>query len=703
MRSMIPRFGAFLIAMTLMGCALELLSPLQRLQTSQEGGGVSFSWPVNVALPLGALSLSMDDPSVNRGIFGDLPLLPGDDERMWLVPLGRDLDPIAIGDQLQLEEPIEVLIPPQGFEGGDITLPDFEVPPFSLGAASLLGHELVPGLPFPSAITVSYDAKVPLAPPSSDFSEARLADPAGKVAFTLRNHLGVTFTPVISLIAIRNGTRQVIGRSAAIPPMATGTQRAITLPLFAGATLTRDLELGMQIWVSGGQTVQAPTDGLAISDFEFVDLDFTHVRTPLATQSFTFSQQIPLELPDSSLASTSIRAVRVESGTMKLVLGNGLPVANTLDLRFTSMFRPGETEPLRSVVALGPRETRTLSIALDGVTIRPEEGRIAMAGSAMTADTGPAGALFAIDGSQKLEAAFTLLAPLRFSQIEVPVTRTAAIDTTWTALNLPAAVTQHGLKLSDVALRLRIDNQSALGGNILLDLAALLPSGEQRSLIDKQGNPVSLPFLPARKQDLLIDAGNSNLLELLNAMPTDLKTGGRVMIDSKGEPVTISRGDRLSGRFSVEVPLSVNFAPMGPGLSAPPYDIKPATPISLSQSDRARLAAVERVELKVKVDNGWHAPFEIDLRFSGKSDPFADGEALVKTLSLGNAERGFVVDNRIVLEGEDLERFREAQTLGFRLRSPGTTTPVTLFRGSRFNLNVGLEFKAMVDSEQLGR
>jgi hypothetical protein len=700
---MIPRFGAFLIVMSLMGCALELLSPLQRLQTSQNGDGFSFSWPVDVSLPLGAVTLSLDDPSVTHAIFGDLPLVPGDDERMGVVPFGRDLDPVTVGENLQLDDPLEVVFPPQGFDGGNLALPNFNVAPLSLSAAAILGHELIPGLLFPSAIAVSYDTKLPLAPPASDFSEARLGDPAGKVVFTLRNHLGVTFTPVISLLAIRNGVSQVIGRSSAIPPMATGTQRQITLPLYPGATLTRDLELGMQIWVSGGQTVQAPTDGLAVSDFDFVDLDLTHVRMPLATQSFALSQQIPLDLPDASIASSSVRTVRVESGALKLVLSNGLPVANTLDLRFTSMFRPGQTEPLRSVIVLGPRESRTQSITLDGVTIRPIDGRITIEGSAVTSDTGPGGALFAVDGSQKLEGAFTLLAPLRFSEIQAPLTRTVTIATSSTSLNLPEAVTRYGLKLNDVALRLRIENRSALSGAIQLDVTALMASGEQRPLTDKQGKPLSLPILPAQTQDLQVDAGNSNLLDLLNAMPTDLMTGGRVVIDSKGEPVTITRGDRLGGRFTLEIPLSVTFAPMGPGLAAPAYDVKPATPIALSESDRTRLASVERVELNVKVDNGWRAPFDLDLRFSEQGDPYADGDALVKALSLGNAERGFTVANRVVLEGEDLERFRKAQTLGFRLRSPGSSVPVTLFRGSRFSLSVGLEFKATVDSRQMGQ
>lgn len=701
MTSMIPRFGAFLIPLVLAGCGLELWSPLKKLQTGAQGGGLTYSWPVDVTLPLGNFAFSLEDPSFARAILGDLALVAGDDERMRLVPAAHDLAPMTFAGSFDLDDPIALTLPPQAVKNDLTRIPDLNLPPIDLVASGVLGRELLPGAYFPNSVTYPYSVKLPLNLADPSFSEAQMGDPAGRFVFTLRNRLGVAFTPVFNLYATRQGVRRKIGHSLTVAPVPTGADCQIVIPLYAGSFFTRDLSLELDAWVQGGQTVSAPTDGLKLWGFALDDPKVSRIRVPLASQSLAFAPRLPLDLPEADLAPASVKSLLVETGEMRLFLKHGLPVPARYQLSFPGFFRPGEVAPLTTSFVMYGGESRTHTTVLDGVTIRPQDGEIAVNVSAETEATGPEGVLLAVDGSEAIEGKVTLGGPLRFRAIEVPLRRDVSLASSSAPVNLPERLKTHGVSLSDVALRIHLMNQSALSGAMALDVSAQYPGAPDRKLTDKQGMPVILPISPQLAQDLMVDGQNSNLLELLNGLPSGISFGGKVSVDSGGKPVMLTRQDQIAGRVTFEVPLSVTFPAMGPGLSAPPYDHAPKD-LPFSEETRRRLELLDRAELWLDVENGWNAPFELDLRFSRHADPYADPEALVRTFSLGNAHEGYRVKNRLLLEGEDLERFRQAKKLGVRLRSPGSTTPVTIFRGAQFRLTIGVDFKAQVDSKRLG-
>lgn len=701
MKAMIPRFGVLLLTTFLAGCGLELLSPLQKLSTSSGSGGIEYSWPVDLALPLGTVSLSLDDPAVARSVFGDLAVLPGNDDRLHLAPASQVLEPIRLAENLVLNDALALDLPERAIPEVDASLSDIAFPAMTLNASEIFGEALAPGQLVPLNLRYSIDSKLPLPPDGADFTEARVGTPPGHLTFTLVNHSGIRMAPTVKLYAAASGATRELGRTPTAVPMDPGESRVLTIPLTPGATLTRDLSLGMEFFVPGGQRVQAPVSHVALTGVTLVSGTISHMRVEIPTRSIAIPPQaLDLDLGDPAYEKASVRSLEVDAGTLELTLRNGFPVAATLDLDFPQFFRPGQTAAMTAAYELKAGETRRIEIPLAGVAIRPENGQISVTARATTRDTGKAGALMALDSSQTLSGRIVLQAPLRFRAIEVPVTREVALPATTLPIQLPALVTDQGFRLQDVVLRLDLDNGSGLAGELDLNVQATLPGGGGLLLTDKSGQPIRMPIAANQANALRINALNSNLLDLLDAKPTSLLVSGKVRIDSQGKPVRLAASDQLEGRYGVEIPLSLTIQPFGGTAPKPAIDVRPPTPLTFATQHRDALKRIERAVLKLNLENGWNVPLDLDLLFSASDDPFADADAFVQSVSLGNPTSGFKLNQALTLEGESLERFRQAKMLGMRLRSPGTTEAVSIFRGSRFRVNLGLEFKATVSSQQ---
>lgn len=696
MTSMIPRLGLVLLLGILTGCGLELLSPIQKLSTSGTKGLPGIAWDVDMKLPLGEVSVSLADPKIAKSVFGDMALETDAQDRMWIRPDGQDIAPVELGDKLRIATAITASIPATKLDDNSVKMPELNMAPVNIDFETLFPAAPPSGFPVPAGDLPANDVVLPF--PDSPFIEAQLDNPAGSLGFRVTNHMGMAFTP--SFVLFASGVE--IGRSAAMAPIANNTDRAVTIPLNADATMTRDLKLSLRLTIPGGQTFSDSATGLTLDQFDFDDVKTKRVKIKLASQTVQSSQSIPLNIQDPSIASSSIKAIRVESGTLAITLNNQFPIKTTVKLSFQNLFRSGQTQPMVETLEFAANQEKTTPISLDGVTIRPENGMILADVEAKTADTGPTGAYFTTDGSQKIEGSVSLQPPLTFHSIEVPLTRSQDIATSSTPINLPTELSKMNLKLGGVALKLHLDNQSGLSGHI--DLAVNGKQGTSAvSLTAKDGSPLRLAFEANKAQDLMVDQDNSNLLDVLNAMPKELEFGGKVTIDSGGQPVTLTKNDRISGKVSVEVPLSLQFPAMGKGKAVPAYDIKPATDLALSDSNREQLSNLSSVVLHVTVDNGWKVPLGVDLRFSKQDDPYSDSNAMVQTISLGSSDTGFTVPNAITLTGEAMERFREARKLGVSITSPGSDAPVTLYRSAVFRLKLSTEFKATIDTKKLGQ
>ena len=701
MKAMIPRFGVILLSLALTGCGLELLSPLKQLTGAAGSEGLQYSWPVDLALPLGELSLSLDDPEVARAIFGEMAVRPGQGERLHLFPATQELAPIRFAENLELKSPLTLELPAQAIPDVDASLPDFYFPDVSFGAQDLIGGTLLPGQPIPLNLTYAHDHALAIPPGHTTFTEARIGTPAGHLEFTVENRLGVRFSPTIKLYATRDGSVRELGRTQAALPLDPGQTRKMAIPLQPGSTLTRDLSLRLEAIVPGGQVVQGPVTSVALSDVVLFTKTISHMRVEIPTKSIEVAPlPVDLGLDDLEYEVQALRSLEVDEGVLELTLRNALPVAASVRLEFPRFFKPGQAEPMTASYDLKAAETRTIEIPLAGVIMRPDGGKISVTARATTKDTGPGGTLMALDGSQTLSGRVLLRAPLRFRAIEVPVTREISLPAASLPIQLPSLLTDQGVSLEDVVLRMDLQNESALAGHVALDVKATIPGKGELALTDKNGQPILLPIEPKHANELQVTAQTSNLLDLLNAMPSALTVAGKVVVDTKGQVVRLSAADKLEGKLSLEIPLSLRFPAFGGSAAKPAIEVRPATPLTFASQNRDHLNRVTRAILKLNIDNDWRVPLDLDLLFSATNDPFSDANAFVRTISLGGPSSGFRVTQDVTLEGESLTRFREATMLGMRVRSPGTPEAVSIFRGSRFRVNLAVEPKATLSSAQ---
>ena len=703
MKAMIPRFGAILISLALVGCGLELLSPIKQLSTSNSSDGLQYAWPVEMTLPLGTLSLSLDDPDFARALFGDVPVNVAHDERLQLLPVSHTLEPIHLSKGLTLNSSISIPVPPQGLPDLDHAFPDIPFPDVAISAEDLMGISLPPGHLLPSTLTYVDERVLPVPEDRRDFLEAKIGTPPAQLEFTLHNQLGVRFYPTVRLFATRNGTTRQIGQTTSAVDLDAGQSRKLIIPLNEGALLTPDLSMRVDLRVPGGQRMQAPISGVAMTNVLLATRTISHLRVAVASHSIAIPDlTLDLGLGALDLDPGAIRRMVVEEGALELTLSNQFPVDMTVALEFPNLFRLGQSQPLKASYELRAGSTLKPLLSLSGVSILPENGKITVKAQAQTKETGPAGALVAVDGTQRFSGQVQLLAPLRIREVEVPVKRDVALPEVTLPLEFPQTFTDLGVRLQDVILSLSLMNSSAVPGTVTLDLKADVPGQGLLPLRDRGGNPLRFPLRANTANDLRISKENSNLVDLLNAKPSGLIVAGTIAVDSAGEAVALTASDRLEGRLAVEMPLTIAFAPFGGSAERPAFEVRPATPLSFTTENRETLSKLDRAVLSIAIDNGWMLPFDLDLLFSATSDPFTDPEPFVKTVSLGGPTEGYRVNNAVTLEGESLERFRQASTLGMRLRSPGTADAVTIYRGSRIRVNLGLSFKAEVSSGKVG-
>lgn len=699
MKAILPRFAAVLIPVLLAGCGLELLSPLHKLATSGNAGDFHYAWPVEVSLPLGTIALSLDDPHVARSLFGDFSVLPAQDDRLHLAPQSQSLDPIRFTSDLGLEKPLSLDFPEQTLPDVDATLPEVAFPDLHFSAEEIGGGLMHPDTLIPITLTYTFEPKLTVPPEQSDFTEALTSPPTGYLEFTVMNQLGVRLAPSARLYATQRGATREIGRTTSAVPLDPGESRRIQLPLHQKATLTPDLTLRFEIVIPGNQRMQAPVSGVSLTDVRLVPGTLSHLRVAIASRSISLAPMtLQLGLDDPLLPAQEVRRLEIANGSLNLTLQNGLPVPTTLTLGFPEIIRPGQTAPMREAVTLQAGETRQVAISLAGATASPQNGQLTVTATVDTPDTGPNGVLWALDGTQTFSGRLEV-PNLSIRAVEVPVTRDIALPASSIPFELPEMISDLGFTLQDVIMWLDIRNTSALSGDLHLDVKATIPGKEDLVLRDPTGQPLRFPLGANQTNAVRITSANSNLMDLLNAKPSALVVGGNVRFDSKGQPVRLSLTDSVEGAYGIEIPLTFSFPPFGGEGQNPPIEVQPPTSLNLATEHAETLKGLDRATLSLAVENGWQLPVDLDLLFSAKDDPYSDPDVHVRTLSLGNAASGFKTKNELVLEGESLDRFRGAKTLGLRLRSRGTTEPVTLLRGSAFRVTMAVSFKARISSD----
>lgn len=714
-----------LVACLLSGCGLELIQTMAHLSS---GNPVNMlpSWPVDMKVGLGAADLPV---SSFVSSSSTLPLAIDPDKTYVLTPDGKAIDPVKLGDKLVVpaqatrsifSQTITVPNPNQSITGPTLTLDSLGITSLAFGASTL--GWAIDNAPDPTGMpsTVAFNQPQNQTVSLGSLRRAKLG--AGStLTLKITNTVGGAHQAELGLTL---GSLLVESNGIDLDQVWRGANPSVSL---ATDSITVTLDPGRII--SGALTITFSTSGQIPAGYNIKNLqrsqavvinsittNFNLAAISLPSQSLSSTTQ-SIDLPVTTLASqgiSNLSNIKIATGSIVLHLTNGLTLNSQLTLEldgilntsgaiYTKTFTIGASSSTDLVVPLaGTTLTGTASgsthvdVKLTGQTLDTETVAPAIDPSLVL----PQG-MATYQATQSLAASFEL-PELDLDSLMAELNRTVAIPTASTSVSLPQQLQALKVGFARISIQLQVNNQSQLPSDLALDAKAVLNDGSVRPLTYTGGHAIQ----PATAigdtvvSTIAINETNSNIVDLLNAGIKELDFGGTVTLSTGATPVVISRLDQLSAKVGISVPLSLIFPEIGVGKTVPPYDIKPASPLNLDDSTKAKLSQglVSQVALTAAIDNGLHIPLGLDLLISKQGDPYADAAPMVKALALGDGSATQV--SLIQLNSDEIASLKDAKTLGFRISSPGTNgKPVSLHSTDALHIRLLAELKLRVSAK----
>lgn len=688
-----------LCALVLTGCGLELIQTVGRLGSGSVTSALP-SWPVDMKVGLGEASLPL---SKLVATSSSLPLAIEADGTYALRPAAKEIPPFKVADSLTVPAtgsavpapmPAMPSLEQHDLHGPTISFASLNIANLPTGIPGVTIGDVMedPGAPdvqLPTTLRFSPDPQTKTVA-LGELRGAKL-DAGSVITLKVRTDIGGADRDKVVLqlrdLRIESGFEDLNETwRAAHPTVTLQDGDAIAITLDADKVVAG----GLRISFRSEGTLQA---GLRIKQFANDQTLSTTVDSVLKIKAISLAAQaIPaashsigaLKMPEDGEIH-SISDVTIASGSITLKVKNGFGFHSRLNLGLTGL-RTAQGEPVTTIAEIPaglPLSESRHEIPLAGVRLTGDPITATLSGRTFDTQDGidrlPAnlaplpGGMGPFRTDPTFEAAVEI-SPLLIDSARAVVKKTLAVATSSTPVNLPKEFTQAGVALTRVSLELHLDNRSQLSGELRPTIQAVLKDGSTRPLTYTGSRTFAASELRGvtRTTVLTIDERNSNLMELLNSGATAMVSGAEVSIDTKGAAVTLTRDDQVAGKLAIAVPLSLVFKEMGVGKETPPYDLTPATPLTLDAATKERIAQgqVERLALAAEVDNGLRIPLDINLLFSKQDDPFNDPAPLVRTLSLGdgNATARSLID----FSTADIPFFQEARTVGLRVTSPGT-------------------------------
>lgn len=725
------RVFSLLVAVSVLstGCGFELFQTASRLASGNAIGALP-SWPVDLKAGLGDASLPISK-LLETG--GSVPLIVGDDKTYTLRPDAQEIPAVKVGDNLKvgaqapLTFPAQTLPDPplqQSLAGPTLTLDDLGITSLAIGPGMTIGDAIAnPALPDPTAMpsTVAFDQPQSSTVSLADLRKAKLAA-GSKLTLTVVNQIAGDGTAdqdsmgmQLASLTIKSGSTVLNQTWLAANPTVDLKTGTIQVDLDADRIIAGSLTITFNArgQVPAGFNLKRLDGAQKISIGIGTDIEIKAISLP--AKSFpAVSQGIDIPTPPD-LGIGSISNIKIASGSISLRLTNGFGVNATMSIALDGVKDASGSSFVSSVlIPAGGVTPAVKDVELDlagatitgtrvGVTIRGQSYDTRAAAPEIPASLVLPEEMAVYQPGQSLSGSATVGA-LTFESISATLNRTVPISSSSTPIDLPKEFKDLGIGFARVSIQLKINNKSQLPGVLALDAKAVLADGSTLPLT-YTGNRTMEPALAVgdvKTSVLDINETNSNLIALLNAGAKELQFGGTVAINSGTTPVTLTRHDELSGQVAVAVPLSVIFPAMGPDQAVKPYDIKPASPLNLDQSTRDRLGQglVSRFAITAMIDNGLRLPLVLNLLFSQTDDPYADPAPVTKSLALGDGDS--TQTSLIELTAAEMNFFKEAKSIGFRLTSPGTKgKPVSLRSTDELRIRLLAELKLKVSASAM--
>jgi hypothetical protein len=407
--------------------------------------------------------------------------------------------------------------------------------------------------------------------------------------------------------------------SVALIDPATGATLASVLfpaPIAAGATATASADLAgitlpdsVGVRLTGGSPgaatpVTIDADARLRLSAGLRDLRVAEATALVGAQAFTATATVAL--PDS----VRIVAAEITEGTLTVTVDNGLAIACVASLALPEVVGPDE-RPLTTSLALPARGRGTCSLALAGARlVAPDAAPLAaLRLEATVASPGGGDRPVTLAAGDALRATVAA-ARLRFGAVTgvIPERRFAIAPIT-ERLDLPDELS--GVSLTGATLTLVVDSPIDLPARLSATLTGRSATGTVATVEVQRDLPaVSQP--DAGDGEIVLDEGNSAIVDFLNNLPTEITLTGLVTVGGGGGIGTVRPGDRAVVGWRLDAPLRVIVH--GSVVRGNPQ------PLALDADARDRLAG-HLGAVRVVTDIVNHLPLGVEIRILAGEDP----------------------------------------------------------------------------------
>lgn len=495
------------------------------------------SFDTTVSLPLGQERLDVMDAVDSEDFLGTGPdgsllfQVTGDPDSLdFVFDLSAELDAQSFGQDLGAFDLASVGPLAYGFRLEDVWAP----------AAAADGLTLpVPAFPF--SVT-STDQDVP------GVTSATLT--AGTGAVTVTNALPVPVSAASGpdqVVLTLESPAGAVFATFAFGSIPAGQSRTVSVDL-AGAVLPDRLRVRLSGGSpgSGGSLVSVHRDDSLDVSASFSGLVVSQATAAVGAQSFntTFSSPLP--------AGYAITEAAVSHGASQLNVTNGLPIPCTATLTWPDLLDAQGLPFSRQVdLAAGATTVRTLDFA--GYTLTAGASPLtALDGQITVSSPGSAGQPVTMDAGDGLTASLTP-ATISFASATGTVPESiVTLTPTVTHIDLPEEL--NGLSLTAATLTLHLDTTASLPGVVDLTLSGTRQDGTVAQLAIQQ--PLN-DGLGTSSTDIVLDQGNSDIVDFLNNLPERIVVQGQVSLGGDGAIGTVRPNDSAVFSWSIEAPVEV--------------------------------------------------------------------------------------------------------------------------------------------------
>lgn len=340
----------------------------------------------------------------------------------------------------------------------------------------------------------------------------------------------------------------------------------------------------------------SPDDGLSIT-VELLSLVVDQAEAVIGEQTFTDGGE--LALPDD----LGVIHAGLESGVLGLELSSDLPIPCTVTLGFPEI-ATADGQPVSLELDLPASSTASTRVDLAGGAIASPDGEpiAALGWTVDIVSAGSEGVPVTIAATDRIAAAI-LPTTLSLSEVTGVIPEEVyVLDPVSESLDLPDEL--EGLHLRAAAVTIDIVNGTGIAGDIDLALSGIDALGDTTTVTAVAR--IAADDTRGTRTTIVIDESNSDIEDLLSALPETFVFRGEVRIGGPDEIGTVRPGDSAEVTWRVDAPLQLAIDPTEFEQDPEPLDLDADTRDALDEH-------LVQAELLAEIANGLPVGVQVSL------------------------------------------------------------------------------------------